>query len=454
MLTSWRRAWNHNIAKGRYRGIFLTAALSFLVLSFGHVHADDFEMVIRAFEKDFNRVNPVEYKGRISSIIETVSGMTVHQKVKVSFQSRGDVKQAAFTEDMQKLNLEDEISLAGYEYLLKQLHLLDKDTDLKSVFLDSYLDNIYGFYRPEDKQLIIMEGASAPIATSILFHELVHAAQDATIDLTAFQKQYYQTLDATMAANSVLEGQATSFQLILQVEQNMQGRSTREILATFLERMETQPARPLDDDIDFLTRFYYFPYADGMKFVLKRYVNESLTFPAMLETIPVSSEQVLHTEKFASGEGPQTTLLEKQSAKVAAQSEVRVMFETTLGENFIREMFATILKKDRQPNEAAAAGWGGDRVMVASVNGKRFYILDTLWDTQQDAGEFYRRFREFTRARRKTTQPHSEGVFNAVFAGKHSAVRIQHSGSRVVVLEGKIAPHILPTVLQLLHVTK
>jgi len=305
-----------------------------------------FDQVIESFERDFDRVNPIKMKGRFQSIISSITGMGIGQDVRIAFKQRGDVKHELFLQDMKKQSLTDEYKIAAYEYVLKQLRFIEQDHSLKDILLGSLYDNLYGFYEPSTKQLVIMEGTSKQIARNILFHELVHAAQDRAIDLSQYYGRHAKNLDSGLAASALVEGQATAVELMVQIEQNLQDKTRREILEVVLAQMGNAVCYPEAEERDFLSLLNEFPYSFGLRFVLERYLNDTEDFTRMFENVPCSTEQILHPEKFHKNERPiKTTLLKKRGA-LSALRDTQLLLETTLGEYFIREMLPNIMKAE------------------------------------------------------------------------------------------------------------
>ena len=106
-----------------------------IIVSF--VSAFEFNEVVQAFETDFNRENPIKLRGRFESIIESISGMNIDDQIQISFKPRGDVKYEYFLQDMQQSNMAGEAEIEGYEFLLKQLDLLNPEHNLKDILFES-----------------------------------------------------------------------------------------------------------------------------------------------------------------------------------------------------------------------------------------------------------------------------------------------------------------------------
>lgn len=418
------------------------------------VYGQDFDTVIEAFEKDFNLENPVVNKDRLISIIKELSGMKIGHHVDIVYKSRGDVKQESLDLDLNRLDISDEKSLLGYEHLLKSLNLLKPDLSLREFLLKSQYDNIAGFYDPGTKQIVIMDGADRELATNILFHELVHAAQDSYIDLTGFYEKNPKNIDASLAASSLVEGQAYAVELLVQVMQNLGDKTPEEILKGFAEQMPGELHYQPDEKIDFLTTFSAFPYFYGIKHVLQNYIEDDSNnkFIKMFDPVPASSEQLLHRDKYTKNEMPIETLLQSEAEALASKLDHDLLFHTSLGEFFIKEVFYNNLEDKIGDNTKASSGWGGDYIAVLQRSKKVYFIWDTLWDEAKDAEEFYERYFAFSRKRSNGDEPGSDKKFNSIFVLDNSNILLSKSGKRVIIIEGDITPSELNLLINILKI--
>ncbi len=416
------------------------------------VSAFEFKDVVQAFETDFNRENPIRLRGRFESIIESISGMNIDDQIRISFKPRGDVKYEYFLQDMQQNNMAGEAELEAYEFLLKQFDLLNPDHNLKDILFDSHYDNLYGFYHPKSKNLVMMEGTSKHIIMNILFHELVHAAQDSALDLNALITQRCTTLDASLAFKALVEGQASAIEIFIRIDQNLQNQTRKEVLQNILSQMNSNLNYEIGDELDFLSRLETFPYYFGLEFVLQRYLNDTEDFAKMFDRIPDSSEQVLHIEKFQKDEKPVITVLQKNTKALKSLPGFDLLLETTLGEYYIKEIFSKIPSSDSHlSNVNAASGWGGDRAIVMKIKDKLVLVWDTNWDSLEDANEFYERYVDFAKIRLGTEKFKPQNGFDVVLASNETKVFLQKKGKRITIIEGNASPSSLKSLSKVLN---
>ena len=145
-------------------------------------------------------------------------------------------------------------------------------------------------------------------------------------------------------------------------------------------------------------RTFVFPFAEGLDFAVQLFQaagNWSLINQA-LENPPASTEQVLHIEKYAAGEMPISVEMPDVSWVLGdGWKHVRT---GVLGELFILAWLET----DFSPQAAfiAAGGWGGDAYsLFEGLDGQGLLVLATVWDSEQDAEEFFVTMQQHAEAR-------------------------------------------------------
>ena len=439
----WQKNWLSKVVGNRrllalWVGLLLTWSV-FAQQVFGFGFAD----IIHTFEVDFKRTDPLKMRGRYESIIADITEMKVDPHTQIVFKSRGDVKQEYYQQDLKTRSLEGDLEIAGYEFLLRRLAVIEPEYSLVDILRNSEHDRLYGFYNPSSRNVVIMEGSAKPIVAEILFHELVHASQDAAVNLNDYLDQYCSSFDACSAARGLIEGQASAVNVIFRVEQDMQNREPKEILKDFVARMQGDYQFEDQGETDFFANLNSFPYYYGLHFVLRQYLDESKNFSEMFDKVPESTEQVLHFDKFQKNEKPVKTLLEKRCERIASRLKLSVQIETTLGENYLREILASRGYVKRERALRASEGWGGDRVAVLKSDSSHFFIWDTMWDRKQDAKEFYESYLEFSKMRLPSQIVQNHKLFDAFLKNNNNNIFLKRKGKRVVVIEGKVSQKLL-----------
>jgi hypothetical protein len=272
--------------------------------------------------------------------------------------------------------------LAAEEIVYKTLGLIPQGLDLRKFLLDLYTEQIVGFYDPAKKVLYVVEGAPREIARITVAHELIHALQDQYLNLDSLQRTTADA-DRTLAAQAVVEGQATYEQMINMVggEGNIAARlpggwdQIRQMIREARNEMPVFAAAPI-----LIQEALIFPYLSGAEFV--RRFKEQRPGQSPLEHLPASTEQVLETAAFF---GPRPDLPTRVTLPAPRAGE-RV-YENTIGELGIR-IFVFEHGKDQNTALRAAAGWDGDRYVLVRTPSGHGIAWVTAWDSAVDAAEF------------------------------------------------------------------
>jgi hypothetical protein len=272
--------------------------------------------------------------------------------------------------------------LAAEEIVYKTLGLIPQSLDLRKFLLDLYTEQIVGFYDPGKKVLYVVEGAPREIARITVAHELIHALQDQYLNLDSLQRATGDA-DRTLAAQAVIEGQATYEQMINMVggEGNIAARlpggwdQVRQMIREARNEMPVFATAPI-----LIQEALIFPYLSGAEFV--RRFKEQRPGQSPLEHLPISTEQVLETSAFF---GPRPDLPTRVTLPAPRAGE-RV-YENTVGELGIR-IFVYEHGKDQNTALRAAAGWDGDRYVLVRTPAGHGIGWVTVWDSAVDAAEF------------------------------------------------------------------
>jgi len=103
-----------------------------------------------------------------------------------------------------------------FERALVGLHMVEPGAFDLDVVVEDLVQNIGGIYRHDSDDIVIVDhGAEVDrdMMSSILVHEFVHYLQDRDVDLEAFTEAFSLTSDSSLAASSIVEGEAEFQQL-------------------------------------------------------------------------------------------------------------------------------------------------------------------------------------------------------------------------------------------------
>ncbi len=295
---------------------------------------------------------------------------------------------------------EDELERERVVYIA--LGLLAPELDVRSLLLRVMGEQVVGYYDPEAGRLAVRddvmeafarasdddESSDLIEARTVLVHELVHALQDQNLSLSQHVKQTRDT-DADNAFHALVEGDATlaMYGYALEREQIPLHKVTGNpaMVRSFSDAVRHSPlaGSELEQAPPIVRVPLLSAYVDGLAFCAS--LHGSAGWAAVDRAHakpPISTEQVLHPERFARGELPQTLLLPKLSA--VEDAGYHAVQDDTLGELEIGVYFgqgATETEARR-----AADGWNGDRLRVYTKDGSLPAVVwVTLWDSVEDA---------------------------------------------------------------------
>jgi len=356
-----------------------------------------------------------------------------------------DFLKAEFEKDLPKEKAE------RYQRGYAKFGLIPADLDIYEAYLELFGSSIAGFYHPKTKELRLiragekgdaeedaLKAMGIDMESITLVHELTHAAQDQNFELSTLPIEDETNDDLVMALKSVIEGDASAvgwkYQFKDQFEMVIGG-----INQTYKTGMLPGKAGKLPA---YLRLSLTFPYGYGTDFIvkyLKGTKGELKDINNLFKDFPLSSEQILHPEKYYDKEKRNNPIL-------VTMPDLEKLFGGPWKESFnnVHGEFATklILREFKGDKlrvamiDRAAEGWGGDRYVVLEDDKKTaMYVWFTTWDSPKDAKEFYEAYA--LALERKYEQETKEGREDKTsFTTPSGQVSIELKGSDVLVFDG------------------
>ena len=330
-------------------------------------------------------------RGKINEIADyvvNIRGLEPLQDVPSQFLSRAELRQYLATEYTEgrissALDRDRELYIA--------MDLLDPTADFESVVLDSAAQNIAGFYTPEQQVLYLIADSVNMFAGEemVYAHEYTHALQDQHFGLSRYLEENL-TADQAIAARALIEGDATlvmgAYQFTEISDGELQYIAYR---ASFVEREVIDAVSP---SLGVLT---FFPYLEGSYFVYNLWVEAGFRWDrvnAAYDAPPVSSEQVMHPEKYFARDEPQVMTL-PDLGPVLGEGWQEVDRDV-LGEIGLLAWLLDHL--DYQAAAEGAAGWGGDKYTLwLDGQGAHVLVVRTVWDEPGEAAQFFETFTDY-----------------------------------------------------------
>ncbi len=270
----------------------------------------------------------------------------------------------------------------GLQATYRLLGLLPDSLDLRTLLLDLFTEQIVGYYEPDSTTLFVVANADPTTLRAVVAHELVHALQHQYIALDSIMRQTGDN-DRLAAAQSILEGQATLGGLQVMVpDQNLWAMP--EFWETYREQFRTQQVTmPVFNKAPRVLReSMIFPYLAGADFLRWWAGSEHRDTVPFGPRMPVSTEQILHPDRYGRGDQPVTLRF--------AAAEPRVLYEDVMGE-FDMTILAADLAHAGASTEIQtplALGWGGDRFRVYETPSGPAMVWYIAWDDSTARNRF------------------------------------------------------------------
>lgn len=357
--------------------------------------------------------------------------LSVLRAVKSGAQSRAEIERMIIK------NLDGDTTPAemhATEVLLKAFGLAPPDFAYRSFLIKLLTEQVAGYYDPKAQQFYLADWIDVDGQKPVMAHELTHALQDQHFNLKRFEKWPKGDSDAELAAHALIEGDATLAM--------MQYLGKHPLIALgFLRSSQEMSAEQFKQAPRALRDSLIFPYQYGLTWATQVHRRGGWTMVSnAFKKLPLSTEHIIHPEKYFSYERPVKLLLPN--------------FTRVLGpgwkhiDNDVNGEWGYYLLLDEYLNNStqskqAAAGWGGDRFAIYEGPGSAVFLAQvTSWDTEVDAKEFFNAYKERTRKR----YPGLESILSLdlpefsraseVWKTQSGGVTLTRRGSRVVILEG------------------
>lgn len=274
---------------------------------------------------------------------------------------------------------------------LLAMGLLEEGQDIRELTARLLNAQVAGFYDPyEERMVVITESGLTPETQVYFAHEYTHALQDGAFGIVAEQDRLTDD-DAIAASQALTEGDA-SILMVQWAVANLDPAQLAQIGSTPLPDTTGIP--------DWMVSQLLWPYLAGIDF-LSAVSGLSLVPGAgavsgwaavddVYDDPPASTEQVIHPDKYRAREAP----LEVEAPPIADHlgSGWQDLEPNTMGEALIDTWLGEL--GSTSPTAVAAAGWGGDRLVVAEGPNDGWAMAWSIaWDSAADADEFQAAYR-------------------------------------------------------------
>lgn len=359
--------------------------------------------------------------------------LPILRPVKSGAQSRTEIEQMLIQ------NLDEQMTPAemhATELTLRKFGLAPNEFEYRSFIIKLLTEQVAGYYDSKTREFHLADWLDLEGQKPVMVHELTHALQDQNFHLRRFEKWPHGDSDAELAAHALIEGDATLAMTIYMAQNPLVALAFGRSLGS--NAMATvqfnQAPRALRESL-------IFPYGQGTEWATQLYKRGGWSMISKAFTrLPLSSEQIIHPEKYFSYERPiKVAVPDLRDLLGSGWKEIDSDVNGEWSYYLILDQFLNSPSESRR----AAAGWAGDRYKSYEDPKRASVMLAHIsaWDTENDAREFFDAYVKRTAKR----YPEARLVAENQTPGPNTFLRwrtgeggvaIELRGLRVVVIEG------------------
>ena len=367
------------------RGLIILVATAIAACGAAQAAADT------SVDREAERQKFAEYVEEAFPSVMEMTGIDQPAPVPIVMLTRSEVRDFLL-ETVDREYPDDELVKRGQ--CMSTLGFLPRDYDLEEGFIKLITEEAGAFYDPHTDDLKGIADLDPMLKTPqmqkmIISHELTHALQDRVIDIATIANEALADMDYEYCLRVVIEGMACNVMMAYMYGVSIEETPDVQALLRAGFDMKYAPAggSGLSGSPLYLRESLLNPYAEGGGFVqtwLKK--NPDKKMAELLVNRPRTSEQVIHYEKFESGEEP--TPIDLSSLDSLLPDDWTLYYSNTLGEFDFLLLFRTFDQTERYADELAA-GWSGCRWRAYRDGDDNLVILGlAAWDTAADAAHF------------------------------------------------------------------
>jgi hypothetical protein len=380
--------------------------------------------------------------------------LPILRPVKSGAQSRPEI------ERMLVKNLYEQMTTSemhATEVAYRKFGLAPADFEYRPLIIKVLLEQVAGYYDPVAREFYLADWLEVETQKPVMAHELTHALQDQHFNLRRFQKWPHGDSDAQLAAHALIEGDATLAMMVYMAKNPLVALAFTRSLASGVNTEQFNKApRTLRESL-------IFPYLQGSEWANIVYRRDGFAgLSAAFTKLPLSTEQILHPEKYLTYERPLKITLPDVSGMLnspnnegqpasplgtsgsnlhtangplptASWHRIDADVNGEWGYYLLLDQFLNAPAESRR----AAAGWAGDRydVYEGANPGQVMIAQVSAWDTEADAREFFDAYIKRTRLRygdAKTVESANEDQTRNSKLETRNFYELQTSEGRVV----------------------
>jgi hypothetical protein len=362
-----------------------------------------------------------------------ISGMPLKHPVPCDFITKAKIN-SFLKQRVKDVAKPDEIR--AEEITLKKFGLVPQDFNLAENTVDLLTEQAAAFYDYDKKKLFITDSTPSDTRESVLAHELSHAIADQNYNLSRFIRQGRKSDDGSTARLAVMEGQATWMMSEFLARKMGQSLKDSPALVAMMSSVSDNGGGqyPVFDNSPLYLRLsLVFPYTKGMLFQQAVYERDSQHgFAEVFLKPPVSTQQVLHPDKYYQGIKPTEPELPDPHLSKAYKNLVG----GTLGELEHAVMLEQFSGKEKAA--AIAPHWRGCSFAIFEnkKEGRIVLLYSVEWDSEDAAKQYLAAYRVQLGKKWKTMKVASETADAVDGTGDDGRFELRRKGAVVTSVEG------------------
>ena len=319
------------------------------------------------------------------------------------------------------------------ELTLKKFGFVPQDFDLRKNTIDLLTEQAAAFYDFHKKKLFISDWAQTSMRDVALIHELAHALADQSFSLEKFTSKVENDSEKSLARQAVVEGQAMwlTDAVIARREGNQRVR-----LEDDSNEAEPSGKFPVFDQAPlYIRENLIFPYSAGERFQNALYdKNQQSALSEVFRDPPVSTQQIMHPEKYFSHTVPVLPPLPKDP------KGVKRFAEGVLGEldhSVLLRQYTTTDDAQEVAPQLAGSQYRLLEGKHGGKNDKRYALVyASQWSDAKVAARFFHLYRKVLEGKWKKMRVTSESESVLTGEGDDGWFRVNLEGNIVRSTEG------------------
>jgi len=370
--------------------------------------------------------------GGIASVLASISGMKLHHPVPCDLISKEKVNEF-LKKRVKEATTPDEIR--AEEMTLKKFGFVPADFNLEKTTIDLLTEQAAAFYDYDKKKLFVTETTTPETQAPVLAHELSHAIADQNFNLGKFIRQGRKSDDGATARLAIMEGQATWLMSEYLAHKLGQSLKNSPALVQMMSALgDSSGQYPVYDNAPlYLRQTLIFPYTKGMLFQQAVIEHDGdAGFAEVFRRPPVSTQQILHPEKYFQPAPPATPDL--------PDAKIPHGFKTVVGGS-LGELDHEVLLEQFAGKAAAndiGPHWSGATFELRENKkaGQVVLLYAAQWDSPEMARRYFAAYRQVLAKKWKKMNISGETNDSVTGTGDDGRFELHLKGPLVTSVEG------------------